>query len=172
MRKTAAKLTPSPTLSYKMSTRTNESIMYTKPFEQWRPLGGGSERDIFHYYKIFPVEEEAFLTFWAAKRPIGGYLSHDDNGTLVFRISSAHLPGLSAIGISGIDSLIPDVDAQWLQVCDGEGISWLTRFCFEDRERFPSELYDTAGRSLTANGRVGQFGPSGLSVHDFVKRQG
>ncbi|KAF1954103.1 hypothetical protein CC80DRAFT_506532 [Byssothecium circinans] len=143
----------------------------TKPFDQWRPRGGGAERDIFRYFKIFPIEEAAFLTLWAAKRPTSGYLSHDENGTLVFRISSTHLSELATMGISGVNSVVPDVDAQWLQVCDREGASWLTQFRHRDIRHFPSELFDTTGRPITANGRVGWFGLSALSVQDFVQRQ-
>ncbi|KAF2646619.1 hypothetical protein P280DRAFT_464822 [Massarina eburnea CBS 473.64] len=154
----------------KRPVQPNEPV-YTKPFDQRRPLGGGAEKDIFRYFKIFPAEEAAFLTSFATKRPMNAYISHDDGGTLIFRISSANLSELAVMGISGTNCAVPDPDAQWLQVCDREGVSWLTQFRYTDFTNVPSELYDTTGNLMTTMGRIGQYGPSGLSVSDYVKRQ-
>jgi hypothetical protein len=143
--------------------------VFTKPFDLWRPLGGGAHRDIFRYFKICPAEEQAFLVFYASKRLTNGFVSHDEGGILVFRVSSAHLSELAGLGISCTNTSTQDYE--WFQVCDGEGISWLTQAGCTDMEKLPSELHTTAGQPVSENGRIGRYGPSGLTVREYWMKQ-
>lgn len=103
-----------------------------KPFDRWRPIGGGSEHDIFRRFKILATEEEAFLIHWARTSSGKGILSHDETGALIFRISSASMSDLADMHIGRPDG--SDSKMQWLHVYDQEGISCLTQSANTHRE--------------------------------------
>ncbi|PSN75331.1 hypothetical protein BS50DRAFT_582033 [Corynespora cassiicola Philippines] len=141
------------------------SIFAAKPFDSFRPLGGGAQRDIFRRFKILASEEEEFLLYWARQSLKSGIFCRDEDGVLVFRISPADLSGLKACGI-GRSDMQAHCNAQWLMVYDEEGVSWLTRFRCIDLENFPT-IYDTSGQPIRANGRLGRYGPSGMTPGDY-----
>ncbi|CAI6307594.1 unnamed protein product [Periconia digitata] len=126
-----------------------EERIRTKPFDRNRPLGGGAERDIFRCFKIFPAEEKAFLTFWASKRSTNGFLSYNEDGHLTFHISATQVPDLVYLGICRLGTL--EHNAQWVQVCDRDGYSWLTQLDYQNCASLPAHMYDTTGRPLAAD---------------------
>jgi hypothetical protein len=136
-----------------------------RPFDRWRPVGGGAECDIFRRFKILTAEEEAFLVHWARMSSDRGILSRDETGTLIFRISSKNLSDLNKLRIGRSDR--PDLETEWLHVYDEEGVSWLTQFACTEPVQFPTAMYDSIGRPLLANGRIGRYGPSGVTVSGF-----
>lgn len=135
-----------------------------KPFDHWKPLGGGAEHDIFRRFKILATEEEAFLIYWAKKSSGKGILSHDETGTLIFRISSANISDLADMHIGRSDG--PDHKAQWLHVYDNEGVSWLTQ---STKTNQASSSIDVRNLVLASN-IVGRYGPSGLTVEEVGAR--
>jgi hypothetical protein len=139
-----------------------------RPFDQWKAIGGGAGYDTFRRFNILAVEEKAFLVHWAKKCTGQGVLSRNETGTLVFRISSTDSSGLVNLDIGRSDS--PEVETQWLHVYDEEGVSWLTQFACTDAVHFPTKIYDSFGRPFLANGKIGRYGPSGLTVPDFVEQ--
>jgi hypothetical protein len=133
---------PEPTAAPVPSTKKETSFGFdipksqtspcAKPFDRWRPIGGGAEHDIFRRFKILATEQEAFLIYWARKSSGRGILSHDETGTLIFRISSANISDLADMHIGRSDG--QDNNPQWLHVYDQEGVSWLTQSANTDRE--------------------------------------
>ncbi|KAJ4293661.1 hypothetical protein N0V90_008945 [Kalmusia sp. IMI 367209] len=61
-------------------------------------------------------------------------------------------------------------DATGILVYDPDGTSWLTQFRHEDLSNFPS-VFDASGQSVQYDGRIGYYGPSGLTVADLVAHQ-
>lgn len=139
-----------------------------KPFDQWRPLGGGAGHDIFRRFKILGAEEENFLADWAKRSPGKGILSRDETGTLVFRINPTNIPDLAYMRIGRPDA--PALETRWLHVYDQDGISWLTQISFTGRNLSSAQTYDTADQPMLAGGNLGRFGPSGLTVEEFMNQ--
>jgi hypothetical protein len=119
-----------------METTKSQVPSCAKPFDRWKPVGGGAEHDIFRRFKILANDEVAFLIHWANKSSGKGIISHDESGTLIFRISSAHISDLAGMHISRSDA--PDNKAQWTHAYDQDGISWLKRPTELTSEHSPS----------------------------------
>ena len=151
----------------KMDVTPSHAPPCVKPFDRWTPLGGGAENDIFRRFNILPTEEEAFLTYWARTSSGKGILSRDETGTLTFRISSANIAELADMHIGRTNGL--DHSAQWLHVYDQEGVSWLTQSANSDQSLAATR--ETIGQPNFANCNLGRYGPSGLTVKEFVERR-
>lgn len=141
--------------------------VFGTPFDRWRPIGGGAEQDIFRRFNVRFSEEADFLTYWSEKRLSTGIFARDNHGTLVFRISSAHLAELTELEIGNPGNW--SRSARWLHVYDSKGVSWLTQLRRADLDAFP-ETFDGTGQPLQRDGKVGQYGSSGHTVQDFATR--
>ncbi|KAF2448650.1 hypothetical protein P171DRAFT_440983 [Karstenula rhodostoma CBS 690.94] len=143
-----------------------EQMVYGAPFEKFRPVGGGADGDLFRRFNVRAAEEADFLTYWAVTRASTGIFTRDATGILAFRISSADLNNELDIGTPGT----PRRFARWIHVYDAEGTSWLTQFRQVDIEALP-KIFDSAGKPVQHDGRLGLNGPSGQTVRNFVARQ-
>lgn len=143
--------------------------IFAKPFDKFQPQGGGKDGDIFRRFKIRRDEELDFCVHWVRHRISTGIFSRDQDGTLAFRVSSSDLSDLTELGI-GKPDLGRDSGVGWTHVYDEDGVSWLTQFrCIDLEEQFPN-VFDAEGASIDWNGRVGRYGPSGLTPGDFATR--
>lgn len=107
------------------------------------------------------------MLHWVRKGLSYGFITHDESGILVFRVSSADLSHLAALDIGRSD--VSEPCPQWIHVYDEYGVSWLTQFRLVDLDNFP-KVYDTNGHPIFARGRLGRYGPSGLTPFDFYSR--
>jgi hypothetical protein len=139
-----------------------------KPFDRWRPIGGGTEQDIFQRFKISATEEAAFLMYWAEMSSGRSILSHDEDGNLIIRINPADISELADLRIGGLDTM--DGKAQWLQVYDQEGVSWLTQSASADRAPTSTGNCYAVGAQTIANNALGLYGPSGLTVKEYMEQ--
>ncbi|KAF2865769.1 hypothetical protein BDV95DRAFT_247881 [Massariosphaeria phaeospora] len=140
---------------------------FAKPYDRFKPQGGGVDGDIFLRFKIRAMDEEEFLVHWARLRTTSGIFTRDESGTLVFRMSSSDLSDYPYIGICR-SNLPCEPAARWQHCYDEAGISWLTKPMSSDSNH--TELY-ACGFEVQPHGSVGQYGPSGLTPTDFVARQ-
>ncbi|KAF2705805.1 hypothetical protein K504DRAFT_505540 [Pleomassaria siparia CBS 279.74] len=140
-----------PTLNYKK---------YAKPFDRFKPLGGGADGDIFRCFKVPRMEEELFIIHWVRQPLSFGFLARDETGTLVFRVSSSDVSRLSMFGIGN-----PGSQAEWSHVYDPQGISWLTRWHGSSFRIFQTD-WDEKVR--LDNGIVRRYGPSRLSPEELM----
>lgn len=150
-------------------TSESNEIIWVKPFDRFRIKGGGAAGDIFRRFKICQSEEQDFVLHWCRNHIALGILTRDDNGVLEFRISSSDLSDLTEMGI-GRPNLNPETGIHWTHIYDEQGVSWLTQFRFSDHiKEIPSSI-DIHGKPVVNFGRIGRYGPSGLTPSDFYHR--
>jgi hypothetical protein len=138
-----------------------------RPYDQWRPIGSGAEQSIFRRFKIAATEEVAFLIYWARMSTGRSILSHDEDGNLIIRINPADISELADMGISGSDEM--GDKAQWLHVYDQEGVAWLTLSANADKALTNEGQY-TDGPDTIVGNKLGVYGPSGLTVKEFMEQ--
>jgi hypothetical protein len=166
---------PEPVFSSASSTTTTSqktksfppTPICARPFDHWRPRGGGAEHDIFQRFKIAAIEEVAFLMHWAKKSSGRSILSHDEDGNLNIHINPADISELADMGISGLDDI--DGKAQWLHVYDQEGVAWLTLSTNAD-QALTNKSRHTDGPDTFVGNKLGVYGPSGFTVKEFMEQ--
>lgn len=158
---------PSTTTPHTVGTKTPISTR-AKSLDRWRPTGGGAEHDIFQSFKIAAIEAAAFLTYWVNTSSSIGILSRDEDGTLLFHINPANIPELAGMHIGRQQG--PDRKAQWLQVYDQEGVSWLTQSAYTGLAPSSTETHYATGSNPLSTNNLGVYGPSGLTVKEFVEQ--
>lgn len=119
--------------------------LFAKPFDRFKPRGGGAEGDIFRRFKIRRGEEIDFFMHWNSHNTSSGIFNRDESGTLVFRVSSSDISDLNLLGIVRAGS---GRESEWAHVYDEQGISWLTQFrCVDIGEQVPN-IFDGDGRAI------------------------
>ncbi|KAH7135302.1 hypothetical protein B0J11DRAFT_502132 [Dendryphion nanum] len=147
----------------------HDEIVWAKPFDRFRINGGGAAGDIFRRFKICKSEEEDFMVHWCRNNITLGIFTRDNSGVLEFRVSSSDLSDLTEMGI-GRHDLSPDVGTHWTHVYDEHGVSWLTQFHYADHGANLPMAFDILGESMSNVGRIGRYGPSGLTPSNFYRR--
>lgn len=147
----------------------SEETVYGAPFDKFRPLGGGADGDLFRRFNIRAAEEAGFLMYWALTRASAGIFTRDAAGILVFRVSLANLADLNSELDIGTPGPLRQ-HARWLHVYDAEGTSWLTQFRQVDIGELP-RIFDSAGKPVRHDGRLGLNGPSGKTVREIIARR-
>jgi hypothetical protein len=148
---------------------------FARPFDRFTANGGGASGDIFRLFKIHKSEEEHFIVHWVRQPLSPGLLTRDENGTLVFRVSSSDISYISTLKIGHPDSeLDSGVEVEWTHVYDEQGISWLSRcrgtdYSAEEIDMYAvlDEQYERFIRERSAI--IGMCGPSGLTPAEFYR---
>ncbi|KAF2788237.1 hypothetical protein K505DRAFT_329069 [Melanomma pulvis-pyrius CBS 109.77] len=162
--------TPGPRIIPHITSFRPFSTTFAKPFDRFKPVGGGASADIFRRFKIHKSEEEYFIVHWVRQPSSPGFLTRDANGALVFRVSSSDISGLSALGIGSADLDVGGVE--WTHIYDEEGVSWLSRCRGIDYTASSLDVYDLSDEEwekliFANNGIIGRRGPSGLTPAEF-----
>ena len=112
---------------------------------------------------------------WVRQPHSPGLLTRDENGTLVFRVSSSDISYISTLKIGHPDSeLDSGVEVEWTHVYDEQGISWLSRCRGIDYSTVEIDMYDVLDGQYERitrerNGTFGMYGPSGLTPAEFYR---
>jgi hypothetical protein len=125
--------------------------LFAKPFDRFKPQGGGAEGDIFRRFKIRRGEEIDFFMHWNSHNISTGIFNRDESGTLVFRVSSSDISDLTLLGI-GRAGLGRGSGVEWTHVYDEHGISWLTQFRRVRRGEQVPNIFDGDGRPILWHG--------------------
>lgn len=107
-----------------------------------------------------------------------GFLTRDEHGTLVFRVSSSEISYLSTLKIGRPDSELDNgVEVEWTYVYDQQGIPWLRRSRGVDCLAGEIDMYDILDKQYegTTRERIntnGMYRPSGLTPAEFYRGSG
>lgn len=151
---------------------------FAQPFDRFTANGGGASRDIFRRFKIPKSGEEHFIMHWVRHPLSPGFLTRDEHGTLVFRVSSSEISYLSTLKIGRPDSELDNgVEVEWTYVYDQQGIPWLRRSRGVDCLAGEIDMYDILDEQYegTTRERIstnGMYGPSGLTPAEFYRGSG